>query len=416
MQGESLRAAMPALTEALSDPRDRALAEASVFAACRGLYRYEALLRQLLQKPLARSDAAVHALLLVGLAQLDSLGVAAHGVVDACVGAARLLQRPRHAALVNALLRRFLRERDSLLTAIAEDDEARLNHPRWLIDALRTAWGDAAEPAMHAGNLPPPLWLRINRRRIDPAAYVELLGAAGIVWSADPSLPFALCLPSPPPARSLPGWDAGLVSVQDSSAQRAALALDAGFGMRVLDACAAPGGKAAALLEALDDLDLWAVDVDSVRLAKTAPALSRLGLQATLVTGDGRHPERWWDGRTFDRILLDAPCSATGILRRQPDIRSHRRATDIAALCSTQAQLLDAAWPMLAAGGRLVYATCSILPDENARQIDAFLDRHPEAQPQTLDGSYGRRAGHGYQRLPGEDAGDGFFIAALQRP
>jgi 16S rRNA (cytosine967-C5)-methyltransferase len=414
-EGQSLRAAMAPPISTLVDMRDRALAESSVFAACRGLFRYEALLGLLLQRPLARSDAAVHALLLVGLTQLDSLGMAPHGVVDACVGAARLLQRPRHAALVNALLRRYLRERAALDAQLATDETALLNHPAWLISALREAWGSDAEAVMAAGNCQPPLWLRVNRRRTDRASYVDMLTRAGIESMADATLPMALQLPAAPPARSLPGWDAGLVSVQDSSAQRAVEALAAEPGVRVLDACAAPGGKTAALLEAVDAVEVLALDADRERLARIGPALQRLGLNATLALGDACAPEGWWDGRPFDRILIDAPCSATGILRRQPDIRWHRRSADIAPLCALQARMLDALWPLLASGGRLVYATCSMLPDENARQIDAFLERHPDAVSLALPAAFGRVAGGGRQRLAGEDGGDGFFVAALQR-
>lgn len=418
--GESLRVVLPQLTDThLTEnplaPRDRSLAESSVFAACRGLFRYEALLALLLQKPLVRSDAQVHALLLVGLTQLDALGMPAHGVVDACVGAARVLNKPRLAGLVNAILRRFIRERESLCTAITSNDEARCNHPRWLIDALREAWADDAERAMQAGNQQPPLWLRVNQRRIEVAAYADLLAAANIAYSTDPDVPNALCLPQAPAARSLPGWDAGLVSVQDSSAQRACLALRAQSGMRVLDACAAPGGKTAALLESNDDLDVLAIDADPARLVRIAPALARLGLQASVVAAEVEHPDRWWDGRPFDRILLDAPCSATGILRRQPDIRWHRRATDIAPLVALQARMLAALWPLLSRGGRLVYATCSMLPAENAEQIDDFLATHADCQPLPLAAHFGRAAGRGYQRLPGDGNGDGFFIAVLAR-
>lgn len=414
-EGVSLRAALPAIGDALAEARDRALAEASVFAACRGLFRYEAVLAQLLQRPLERGDSAIHCLLLCGLAQLDALGMSAHGVVDASVDAARLLRRPRHAPLVNAVLRRFLREREALLEALAADAEARLNHPLWLIEALQDAWGVLAEPAMEAGNRIPPLWLRVNRRRIDPDAYAERLTAAGIGFTRDPDLTTALRLPAPPAAPSLPGWAEGWVSVQDGAAQRCVAALAAQPGMRVLDACAAPGGKAAALLEAVDDIDLLALDADPERLARIGPGLQRLGLRATLLAADAGLPDTWWDGRPFDRILIDSPCSATGILRRQPDIRWHRRADDIAGLCAQQARLLDALWPLLAAGGRLVYVTCSILPDENARQIDAFLARHPDARAVPLDARFGRPAGAGRQRLPGDDDMDGFFHAALER-
>ncbi len=413
--GESLRAVLPTLGSSLRDSRDRALAEACVFAACRGRYRYEALLACLLQQPLPRREQPVHALLAVGLAQLDALQMPPHAVVDACVGATRLLGRPRYAGLVNACLRRFLREQDALIAAVCQRDDVRLNHPPWLIDALRAAWGERADDVMLAAARPPPLWLRVNRRKVAPADYIEALRRAQFEVRADPDLPNALCLPQPPAARSLPGWEEGWASVQDGAAQRAALALAVEPGMRVLDACAAPGGKTAALLEACDDLDLLALDADQKRLSRMQPGLQRLGLHAQLRCADAAMPESWWDGRPFERILLDAPCSATGIIRRQPDIRWHRRASDIPELCAQQARLLDALWPLLAPGGRLVYATCSILPDENAQQIDAFLDRHPDARPLTLAAHFGQPAGHGHQRLPGDDDTDGFFIAAMQR-
>ncbi len=414
LEGASLRVVLAALPAA-ADSRDRALVEACVYAACRRVFRYQALLRQLLGKPLARGDGEVHALLLVGLAQLDALGLPAHAAVDACVGAARALGRPRHAGLVNAVLRRFLREREALLAAIQRDDEARLGHPRWLIDAVHAAWPDDARAVFAAADVQPPLWLRVNARRIDPDAYVERLAAAGHGVARDPLLPCALRLDDAPPPTRLPGWNEGLCSVQDIAAQRCVPALDLRPGQRVLDACAAPGGKAAAILEAVDDIVLLALDADAARLARVGPALERLGLVADLRCADAGEPSTWWDGRPFDRILLDAPCSATGILRRQPDIRWHRRGADIAPLVALQARLLDALWPLLAPGGRLVYATCSILPDENAQQIDAFLARHRDARAVPLDAGFGRCAGHGAQRLPGEGGGDGFFLAALVR-
>ena len=412
--GLSLRAVMPSIADGLADPRDRALAESSVFAVCRGLFRYEAVLARLLKRPLGRGDAQVHALLLIGLAQLDALGMAAHGVVDACVGASRTLGRGGHAGLVNALLRRFLREKPALDAALADDPQARLNHPTWLIDAIRDAWGDAAESVMQAANQPPPLWIRINRRRISSEAYDAALDEAGIRSSRLPHLPEARCLIDPPAARTLPGWSDGWVSVQDAAAQGATLALACEPGMRVLDACAAPGGKTAALLESIDALDVLAIDRDARRMQRMPAALQRLGLDARCMVADVGDPERWWTGDPFDRILLDAPCSATGILRRQPDIRWHRRAADIAPLCALQSRLLDALWPLLAPGGRLVYATCSILPEENADQIDAFLVRHPGARAVSLDARFGRRSGAGRQRLPGDDNADGFFVAALE--
>lgn len=415
LDGASLRAVLATLADG-GDSRDRALVEACVYAACREVFRYQALLRRLLAKPLPRGDREIHALLLVGLAQLDALGVSPHAAVDACVGAARVVGRARHAGLINAVLRRFQRERDALLAAIADDEEARLGHPRWWIDAVRAAWPDDADAVFAAAAAQPPLWLRVNPRRVDPDDYAARLLAAGHAVARDPHLRCALRLDAAPPPTRLPSWAEGLCSVQDMAAQRCVPALDLRPGQRVLDACAAPGGKAAAILEAVDRIDLLALDADAARLARVGPALDRLGLAATLRCADAGAPSTWWDGQPFDRILLDAPCSATGILRRQPDIRWHRRAADIAPLVALQARLLDALWPLLAPGGRLVYATCSILPDENARQIDAFLTRHRDARAVPLDAAlFGRDVGGGAQRLPGEGGADGFFHAALVR-
>jgi 16S rRNA (cytosine967-C5)-methyltransferase len=414
--GQSLKAALPACRDRLADPRDRALCEAISFAGCRFLPRYEALLGRLLQRPLAAGAREVHGLLLAGLAQLDALQMPSYAALDATAEAARRLRQPRLVGLVNAVLRRYLRERDALGAALADDDRFVHAHPRWLLDALRSAWPQDWPAIVESNNREAPLWLRINRRRVSLDEYRQALAAAGLSARVEPTLPNALCLPRSLSPATLPGWAQGWVSIQDGAAQYCTAALDAGPGQRVLDACAAPGGKAAALLEAVDGIELLALDRDPARLQRVAETLARLGLAAQLQAADAAVPEHWWDGRRFDRILLDAPCSASGVIRRQPDIRWHRRGADIAALAATQAGLLDALWPLLQPGGRLVYATCSVLPDENARQIDAFLARHPEAIAIDLGRDYGRPAGHGCQRLPGDHDMDGFFHAALGKP
>jgi 16S rRNA (cytosine967-C5)-methyltransferase len=414
--GQSLKAALPAFRDQLDDPRDRALCEAISFAACRFLPRYEALLGLLLQRPLARTAREVHGLLLAGLAQLDALQMPSYAALDATAEAARRLRQPRLVGLVNAILRRYLRERLALEQALADDNGFVHAHPPWLLDALRRAWPDDWPAIVAANNREAPLWLRVNRRRIALDDYRHQLAGLGLEARAEPGLPAALCLPRSMAPGALPGWQQGWVSIQDGAAQHCVEALDVGPGQRVLDACAAPGGKAAALLEAVDAIELVALDRDPARLQRVAETLARLGLAADLRAADAAQPSAWWDGRPFDRILLDAPCSATGVIRRQPDIRWHRRGSDIAGLAVEQARLLDALWPLLAPGGRLVYATCSVLPDENARQIDAFLARHPEAIPLDLGAACGRPAGRGRQRLPGEDDMDGFFYAALGKP
>ncbi len=414
--GRSLKAALPAARDALTDPRDRALCEAIVFAAFRFLPRYEFWLKRLLQKPLAPSAHNVHALLLAGLAQLHALALADYAAIFASVEAARQLNQPHLAGLVNALLRRFLRERDALDAAAAKDPQAATAHPQWLLETLRRDWPAEMEAICAQNNREAPLWLRVNLRRVSREDYAQRLAQHGI--EAAPSIlsPSALRIVEPVSPLSLPGWLDGLISVQDVAAQLAAPLLGAQPGERVLDIGAAPGGKTAHLLESVPEpAELVALDISPARQARTAQTLQRLGLSATLREGDATRPETWWDGEPFDRILLDAPCSATGVIRRQPDIKLHRRPGDTDALIATQSKLLDAAWPLLRAGGRLVYATCSVLRGENERQLDAFLARTPNARALPLPTKLGRSCGVGAQRFPGDDGGDGFFYAVLEK-
>jgi len=413
--GASLKAALIPALAVLPDARDRALCEAIAFAGCRWLLRYEALLHRLLARPLPARAARVHALLLAGLAQLDTLRMPAYAVLDATAEAARGLDQPGLVGLVNAVLRRYLRETQALHDAIAVDPQAMHAHPAWLLQALQRDWPQHWPAIIDGNNREAPTWLRVNPRRCTPAEYLARLQAQGIDAKTVAALPNALCLTQGAAIDQLPGWQDGWVSVQDGAAQLAVRALDARPGQHVLDACAAPGGKTAALLENVDGIELLALDRVPKRLAQIEGGLQRLGLRCALRAVDAADIDAWWDGRPFERILLDAPCSATGVIRRQPDIKWHRRATDVPALAAEQARLLDALWPLLAPGGRLVYATCSLLADENARQVDAFLQRHPDARAVPLGAEYGHVAGAGRQRLPGEDGMDGFFYAALAR-
>ncbi len=413
--GQSLRAALAPELDRLADSRDRALLEAMLFASLRGLRRYEAALARLMDRPLPQKLAQIRALLLVGMAQLDALGMPDYAVISATAESARTLGQPRHVGLVNAVLRRFARERVALLAAVDADPALAHSHPGWLLRALQQAYGDETPTILQANLSEAPLWLRVNRRFCSRDEYRARLQEGGIETDILEYLPDALrCAQRMAPA-SLPGWKEGWVSVQDGAAQAVAEALDCQPGERVLDACAAPGGKTAHLLErAGGDLQLHAVERDPSRIGRMQENLHRLGLAATLHTADAAE-SGWWDGQPFDRILLDAPCSATGIIRRQPDILLHRRESDIDGLLREQARLLDALWPMLQPGGRLVYATCSVLPDENARQIDAFLSRHSDARALPAPLPLGRAQGGGFQRLPGEEGMDGFFVALLER-
>jgi 16S rRNA (cytosine967-C5)-methyltransferase len=416
-RGRSLREALEPARAGLPDPRDRALVTAMVLGALRRTFGHRALRRLLLERAPTGRQEVIGSLIDIGLAQIDPLGLPAHAALAATVEAARTLGHPRLAGLVNAVLRRYLRERPELEAAVAADPEAACEHPDWLRLRLVRDWGEAAGPIMAANLQSPPLWLRVNPLRADRADYAARLAALGMTPLRPEGLPQALRLPATADPAALPGFAEGTVSVQDGAAQLAAPLLDARPGERVLDACAAPGGKAAHLLELTGNrIELLALDPDPERLARLDATLRRLGLSAETRIADAGAPEAWWDGRPFDRILLDAPCSGTGVIRRHPDIRLHRRPSDIETLCALQRRLLEALWPMLRPGGRLVYVTCSVLRDENDRQLDAFLARHADALvADPLPAGIGHRRGSGRQILPGEGGMDGFFLAALDR-
>lgn len=361
------------------------------FTALRDYGRGDFLLGQLLQKPL--DDELAHALLLVALARLERRPEEAHTLVDQAVTATG----QRFKGLVNAVLRNFLRQRERLLTAADTDAQARWRHPRWWLDALREAYPEQWQAIAAAGNTHPPMCLRRNPRR---AAAADLPGR-----QLDEA---AILLDKPLPVERIPGFKEGLVSVQDWGAQRAARLLDAYDGLRVLDACAAPGGKTGHLLE-WADLDLTALELDAARARRITENLARLGLAATVKVGDASRPAIWWDGRPFDRILADVPCSASGVVRRHPDIKWLRRPADVAGFAQAQAQILDALWPLLAPGGKMLYATCSVFPVENGDQVCAFMARHPDARRLPTGGDDLQ-----LQLLPSATH-DGFYYALLEK-
>ncbi|RZA16950.1 MAG: 16S rRNA (cytosine(967)-C(5))-methyltransferase RsmB [Lysobacteraceae bacterium] len=406
-RGRSLKAALGEALPALADVRDRALVEAIVLRVLRRRAAYEDALAQWLAKPLGARDGEARALLLAGFAQLE-MGLPAHAAVAASVDAMRALGRPHQAAMVNALLRRAQREG-------LPDADAEAAWPTWLARQVRLDWPGQADAVFAASAVEAPMWLRVNRALVSRDDYLQRLHEAGIAATASPLLGDAIVLDVALPVHALPGFDEGLASVQDGAAQAVADALAPGSGARVLDACAAPGGKAAHLLERDPSLRLLALDVDARRVRRMQEAFARLRVGIEARAADAAAPVDWWDGAPFDAILVDAPCSASGIVRRQPDVLLHRRETDIATLRATQAGLLDALWPTLASGGRLLYATCSILRAENAAQVEAFLARTPGAALDPLDDTFGHDTGAGHQRLPGEGGMDGFFCARLSK-
>ena len=414
-EGRSLKAELAEVLPQIADPRDRALFEAICFAVLRHRRRYDYALSQWLARPMRERDAIVHCLLLAGLAQLDQLQLSAHAAVGATAEAARDLGRTAMVGLVNALLRRATREPLPSSDSLA----VQTSHPDWLLAMLASDWPDDYESILRENNQPAPLWLRVNERQVSRDAYLSLLRNAGGDAIAPPFPAQALRIDARLSPETLPGWRAGSVQVQDGAAQLAVEALQVQAGEQVLDACAAPGGKCAQLAGLVGDSGmLLAIDVDERRLRKVRGTLKRLQLEAPnieLKAADAMRPSHWAEGRQFDAILLDAPCSATGIIRRQPDVKWHRRAEDLPALVAQQAQMLDACWSVLKPGGRMLYATCSVLKDENERQMDHFLSRFPEAQARPLDERFGRSSGAGRQRLPGEDGMDGFFYALVDK-
>ena len=414
-QGRSLDKALPpALAEV--EAGSRGLAQELCYGVLRWRLRLEALAEHVLHKPI--EDAAIHALLLVGLYQLLYLRVAAHAAVDQTVAACKVLGKPWAKGLINATLRNFLRNSATLLAELDLSDEALYAHPAWLLERLKHDWPEHWPAIVKANNERPPLWLRVNIRRTTPDAYLEQLAAAGIKAGASPHSPQAMLPEEPVGVDALPGFQQGLVSVQDAAAQQAALLLGAQPGERILDACAAPGGKTCHILELQPELgELVAVDSDERRSVRIRENLLRLGLVARLVTGDASCPQDWWDGKLFDRILLDAPCSGTGVIRRHPDIKHLRTPADIEIQSRLHQEMLTALWPLLRAGGMLLYVTCSILKRENEQPIQHFLVSHPDARADEIRFAWHEqaRAPVGDYILPGEQGMDGFYYARLRK-
>lgn len=409
----SLNSSLPTQLDKVED-RDRGFTQDLAFGTARWQPRLSALAEKLLQKPFKAADADVEALLLVGLYQLLYTRVPAHAAIGETVGCVDKLKKPWAKGLLNAVLRNAQRESETIFAELERDPVVRTAHPRWLQKSLKAFWPQQWEAICAANNAHPPMILRVNRRHHSRDAYLALLGEAGIaatpcVYSRD-----GIVLEAAADVRSLPGFAEGWISVQDEAAQLAADLLDLAPGQRVLDACCAPGGKTCHILEAEPALaGVVAVDLEAKRLVRVKENLERLGLDAELIAADGRDIDKWWDGKPFQRILLDAPCSATGVIRRHPDIKLTRQPDDIAALAQLQGELLDAMWKTLEVGGILLYATCSTLPTENTEVIAAFLERTPGARELDLATAAGIKQPHGRQLLAQQGGHDGFYYAKL---
>jgi len=422
IRGRSLDAVLT--VDSRATRQERGLLRALVYDSIRWYLRLDALLERLLARPGQRLEPEVRALAIVGLCQLLYTEIPAHAAVAETVEAARRLGQPRAAGLINAVLRRAQREHSQLAAQLDRDVAVRTAHPRWLVDALAADWGEQSSAILAANNQRPPFWVRVNRRRVSGPQYRNRLADSAIAVTDSMFGDEALLLAEAVDVADLPGFADGEVSIQDVAAQLGARIVAPAAGERVLDACAAPGGKTGHLLELQPELaQLVAVDVSSERLTRVADNLRRLGASATLVAGDAGAPADWWDGRPFERILLDVPCSATGVIRRHPDIKLLRRSEDIAALAARQSHMLEALWALLAPGGRLVYASCSALQAETVAVVEAFMATGAQARDTTaavlaaigaIEATAPARIG---RRIAAGTAGmDGFYYACLEKP
>jgi len=411
--GRSLDDALPDALNSLAPSllRERALIQELTYGAIRWFRPLQTELQQYLRQPIRHADRVLESLLLIGLYQLRHMRIAPYAAVNETVEAVTELDRPWARKFANAILRRAQRESSTLDVATT--------HPDWLHDRIRNDWGDAATEIFEANLMRPPLTLRVNLDRVTLDAYRASLAASGVEAKPVDGLDAALILETPVPVHELNGFGDGLCSVQDAAAQLAAELLDVKPGMRVLDACAAPGGKAAHILERTPDARLVAVEIDPDRSKRIEDNFSRLGRTGAIRVADVGSTDSWWDGQRFDRILLDAPCSGTGVIRRHPDILLHRRPEDIRQVVAVQKGLLDRLWPLLATGGKLLYVTCSVLSEENEAQAIAFAGRHTDARLEPLShkllNKIARSVGAGKQVLPGVANTDGFYYAAWTR-
>lgn len=406
-QGQSLSSALTLFDSKIAD-KDRPLVQEISFGVMRVLPELNFYVQTLMDKVLTNKNRILHYLLLVGIYQIIYTRIPAHASVSETVNAVSTLKKPQLKGLINGVLREFLRQQASLEHAFQQNSAQHAigtYHPSWLLNRLKQAYPSEWQQIVDANNQKPPMWLRVNQSRYTTAQYQQLLSTNGIESETESRIPSALRLVSPVNVNKLPHFDQGAVTVQDLSAQHAAILLAPQNGEHILDLCAAPGGKTTHILDIAPNADVLAVDIDAIRIKRIYENLARQGQKAEVKIGDGLTPEAWCKGQMFDRILLDAPCSATGVIRRHPDIKWLRRDSDIAELVQLQYAILCKIWTYLNVGGRLVYATCSVLPDENKQQIDRFLAETTDAKLEDTIIQY----------LPTENGGDGFFYAVLTK-
>ncbi len=411
-EGQSLTSALDITLESVENSKDGAFIQALCYGVIRQYHYLDFILQQLLSKPLRNKDSDIRMLLLIGLYQLKFMRVKSHAAVSETVSAAN--KKSWAKSLINGVLRQYIREQECLEEKANQNSPARYSHPQWLIDKIEQDWPEQANSLLFENNRQPPMVLRVNLTQGNRESYLKLLSDHSIHAKSVSFCPSALILEQAVNVEKLPGFKEGLVSIQDTAAQLAVVLLDAQPGQTILDMCAAPGGKTAAILEGQSNsVSMMAVDIDEIRLNKVNDNLRRLKLQANVVVGDATQPNEWVQGQTFDRILIDAPCSALGVIRRHPDIKLLRRHSDISSLQTIQKNILNAAWDLLVPQGILVYATCSILKQENEEQIAAFLNEHKDAIEEPIVSNWGIKTKFGRQILTGELDMDGFYYAKL---
>ena len=418
LQRGSLATQLPRKPASPGEVPSMALLKELCYGTCRWYFQLNSTLGNLVDKPLKSKDLDIHCLLILGMYQLSHMRIPEYVSINETVNACVVLKKPWAKGLINAVLRKFQRIVSADQISFA-DVAARYSYPEWLVTSLKAEWPDSWEEILKAGNSHPPMSIRVNLQQCSREGYLELLAEQGIAARAGTISATGVYLENPCPVDLLPGFREGFASVQDEASQLLPSLLAPASGHRILDACAAPGGKTCHLLEAEPNIaQIIALDIEARRLDRLQENLERLklpGARVKVIAADATLTEDWWDGEYFDRILLDAPCSATGIIRRQPDIKLLRKSADIDRLCELQGRLLDRLWRCLKPGGFMVYSTCSILPAENSKQIAAFLNRTPGADSKTLPDRRGVLCPYGRQLLPHDNGTDGFYFALLQK-